>query len=138
MARRIQKDRGDVGSILASAFVVSLGAGCCFCLILALSPNPEPVVLAALSCIVGGYLLLISLHHCGQPRWKSLAVWNASNRSHHDDGLACQYRPRRIADRKALSVPAPGRPIDVSEVREIRETSMNTWVPSRGKSGGKA
>ena len=66
-----------------------------------------------------------------------LSFWVKFNRNHREDGLAAQYRPRKVKDRRAEVSSGTNQPITAEEARDIQENSANAWVPSRNKEGGK-
>ena len=137
MSKRWQNNRNDAGSLLASTFVVALGSGCVVFLVVALSADFSPFFLGLMGLIATALFATIILQRLGRGRTGSMSFWSMFGQSHREDGLACNYRPRKIRGRADVDAEVP-RPIHAEEVRQIQETSSSTWVPSRGKNGGRA
>lgn len=137
MSKRWQNNRNDAGSLLASTFVIALGSGVLIFLVVALSADLSPYFLGLMGLVATAFITTIILQRFGRGRTGSMSFWSMFGQSHREDGLACNYRPRKIRGRNDGDAEVP-RPIHAEEVRQIQETSSSTWVPSRGKSGGRA
>ena len=129
--------RDDAGSMLAAVIVIVCGAGVC-AFVGALDRSE------AGAWMLGGVVLLAALFlwwiiwyryksNVGQ---SGLAFWHIFSRNHRDDGLAAQYRPRKVGDSRSNQPSGTNQPITADEAHEIQATSANTWVPSKNREGG--
>lgn len=135
--RRVRSSSNDAGSLLASTFVVALGIGCTLFMMLAMSPESMSPALTTAGIVAGGVLLMIIRVRFRITGKKALSFWSVLSRSYRDDGLACQYQPRKAATGKSTDSADRRQPLSVEELREIQTTSANAWVPSRGRHGGR-
>lgn len=121
--------------MLAAVIVVVVGTGLC---VFIAAASPEPASIWLVGAVVLAAVLMVSLiitYRYGRHSSTGLGFWHALSRNHRDDGLASQYRPRRVADKRSESN-ATNRPITAEEAQEIQATSANTWVPSRNRERG--
>lgn len=133
MGKKWGRRRDDAGSMLATVIVIVIGTGlCCFLCLMADPRNSDFLI----GCVfVFAILLLCGIvwYRYGRRDGGSLAFWNAMARNHPDDGLAAQYRPEKIKDRKPERPVGSNKPITAEEARELKVTSSRTWVPSRAR-----
>ena len=132
MTRRFRNSRNDAGSLLASTFIVGIAAGIALFICLAFEPASNTTSVAIISSVAVLFLAFIALQRMSGPRAMTMAFMNLLNHNHRDDGLASQYRPRKVKSRPAASSEL-NQPISVDELREIQATSANTWVPTRNR-----
>ena len=130
MTRRFKNSRNDAGSLLASTFLVGVGAGIAIFICLAFDPASNTASVAIISAVAVMFLGFIALQRMSGPRAMTMAFMNLLHRSHRDDGLASQYRPRKVKSR-SITCSELNQPISVDQLREIQATSANTWVPTR-------
>ena len=147
--------RNAVG-FMATTFTVVGGA--LICVFLIASFSEEPSWHASISAgVVSGVLLLLWLlrDRSGAPTSINLKVWLSSRK---EERVPFDYQPRRrkrrepretiaiVGDdalsnkeqRSAMPEESPGNePPNAESVREIRKSSLSTWVPA-GKKGGRA
>lgn len=133
MARRGHSGRSDSGSLLASVFILALGAGSCLFGVAALSPNSLPNAMWIVGSITGSFILFIVLQRFGVAPKADLSFLLSSQRNRRDDGVK-DYEPRKAGDNVPLPV-GTNEPISAQEAHEIKVTSANTWVPSPSRSG---
>jgi hypothetical protein len=138
LSRQFRNNRNDAGSLLASTFIVAMGAGCIFFMLMAMSPGTRPNLITV-CCGVSVVVLLLTM----RLRIRTRSAWTLPflyvlGRSHRDDGLACQYEPKKIKRSRGAAAASSNQPISVEELREIQTTSANTWVPARGRNGAKS
>lgn len=138
VARRVRSSRNDAGSLLASTFVVSLGAGCTLFMVAAMSPESAPVVLSLIGGLAVLLLAVIIRQRFRRGHGRGLSFVSLLSRQHRTDGLACEYQPEKAIRRRGPAAGQLNRPISVDELREIQTTSLNTWVPARSRHGGRA
>jgi len=124
--------RDDAGSMLATVIVVGLGAGLCSFLGLAATSSGYDWIVIAVMATALLLLGLLTAYRYYRNQDPSLGFWNAVARNHREEGLAAQYRPRKIEEREEKTAIDPNQPITADEVHEIQVTSSRTWVPSRG------
>ncbi|MEZ6132170.1 MAG: hypothetical protein R3C59_26215 [Planctomycetaceae bacterium] len=131
MPKKWGRERDDAGSMLATVIVIVLGTLLC-CFLCLLSPSDfSNWMLALLPATALLMIFLIARYRYGRGEVGSLAFWNAFARSPPDDGIAAQYRPRKIRHRSSATTIGGLEPITAQEAHELRITSANTWVPSR-------
>lgn len=133
MGRKWGKRRDDGGSMLASVVIIILGTGlCCFLCLLERSDFSDFMLIALPT---GGLLTigLIVVYRYGRGESGSLAFWHSAASNHNDDGIAAQYRPRKVSDSQANAPAGSNKPITAQEAHEIQVTSANTWVPTKGR-----
>ncbi|MEZ6060833.1 MAG: hypothetical protein R3C19_10750 [Planctomycetaceae bacterium] len=136
MARKWQRQKDDLGSVLASSIVVIGGSG--FCLMVAIfgSEKASPWLIAGIVAVPVLFLLATVRFRRSSARTRSgLGFWSSLFRSPPDDGLASQYRPRRVGEGRPQPPAGTNKPISAGEAREIRITSASTWVPTRDSNG---
>ena len=106
-----------------------LGAGICVVLFMVGDPNGAPWLVAL---IVGvAVLLLGTIIGIRVPRPGSgLGFWNALFGTRADRDQPIDYEPRPVKTSFGQTTGSQ-QPITVDEVRDIRELSTTTWVPSR-------
>ena len=109
-----------------------MGAGCSIFICLAVDPASGTNSIAIILAIALLFFAFIALQRWSAPRAITMSFLNLLSRNHRDDGLASQYRPRKVKPRAAVSGDV-NRPISADELREIQSTSANTWVPTRSR-----
>ena len=62
-----------------------------------------------------------------------LGFWLSMGRNHRDDGIAAQYRPRKVKNGQSEHNTGTNKPITAEEAHEIQVSSANAWVPSRDR-----
>ena len=130
-AGKWKRGRDDAGSMLATVIVIVGGAGlCCFLSMLDTSSfsswMPWMIIAGALS-VIG----LIVRYRYGRRSSTGLGLWYMLRRSPNDDGVAGQYQPGLIRDKRSQVSVGTNTPITAEQARELQVTSSNTWVPSR-------
>ena len=133
MGRRGHGNRNDAGSLLASVFILALGAGCSLFTVAAMSPASLPTAMWTVGGIVGAFMAFVILQRFGKAPNVDMGFILSSRRNKRDDGLA-DYEPRKAGDRQH-SIVGTNQPISAAEVHEIKVTSANTWVPANSASG---
>ncbi len=133
MSRRFRGYRNDAGSLLASTFIVALGAGSCLFAMMALSPSRTPSITSVCGVASGVLLLLIVRLRFRLPGRQRMSFLSLLSRTYRDDGLACQYEPRKAVHRRRQSPLQANQPISVDELREIQSSSANTWIPTKSR-----
>ena len=116
--------------MLAAMIVIVLGAILCSWIVLVVESAFQDWVIAA---IVVGTVLVITcllLFRYSGSKPAGLDFWRSAFGNHYDDGLAANYRPAKVKDRRSTTGQGENHPISVSELRDIRETSANSWVPA--------
>lgn len=131
MTRRWRSNRNDAGSMLASVFILTLGAGCALFTVAAMSPESLPAALWTVGSIVGGFIVIVILHRFGKLPKADLGFLVSSQKNRRDDGAA-DYLPRKAGEGR-ITAPGTNRPISAEEAQELKVTSPNTWVPSRSR-----
>ncbi|MEZ6040009.1 MAG: hypothetical protein R3C20_05855 [Planctomycetaceae bacterium] len=132
MPRRFQNNRSDTGSLLASTFIVAMAVGCSICICIAVDPRSGMDSAIVIGVVGAIFLTVIALQRFSTPRAMTMSFLSVLSRNHRDDGLASQYRPRKVKS-KSQATAEINQPITVDELREIQSTSANTWVPARGQ-----
>ena len=126
------KNGREALELMASAFVLCLGFGFCLALIVWFendSNRPLSVLIGVAATITSVALLSSRKSHAGS---QSLGLWFRARKPHQP---AFEYQPRRMCRRFGSS--GKNQPPTVESLREMRETSANTWVPSKaGKRRG--
>lgn len=130
MARKFRRNHNDGGSMLATMIVIVLGAILCSWVVLIAGSALKDWVIGLIA--IGSVLLIgcLLLYRYGGTQEGGLVFWKSAFGNHYDDGLAANYRPRKVKDSGATNCQAENRPMNASELRDIRETSANTWVPA--------
>lgn len=131
MARKWGKRRDDGGSMLASIVIIVLGTGLCCFLCLMDTSDLGTVLLITLPIVSLGLILFLMRYRYGRSHSSGLAFWFSAARNHYDDGIAAQYRPEKIKDRRANAPAGSNQPITAQEAHELQTTSSSTWVPSK-------
>jgi len=131
MPKKWERQRDDSGSMLASVIVIVLGTGlCCFlCLTDSSAFGYWMLTLLPVTALLA--IFMIVRYRYGRGEVGSLAFWNAFVRSPPDDGIAAQYRPRKVKDGRSMATTGIRQPITAQEAHELQTTSANTWVPAR-------
>ncbi len=136
MAGKWKNRRDDAGSMLAAVIVIVCGAVIC-----AFVGAIDRSELGA--WMLGGVILLAALLlwwiiwlRYSRNSGGGLAFWHVFGRSHRDDGIAAQYRPRKVGEGHAPRPSGTNKPITAEEAHDMRMTSANTWVPSKNREGG--
>ncbi len=124
--------RDDAGSMLATVIVVGLGAG--LCSLLGLAGTSSAYDWIVITVLVTALLMLglLTAYRYFRNEDPNLGFWHAVARNHREEGLAAQYRPRKVEDGQQGAPVDTHKPITADEVHEIQITSSRTWVPSRG------
>ena len=133
MGRRGHGNRNDAGSLLASVFILALGAGCSLFTVAAMSPSSLPTAMWTVGGIIGAFMAFVILQRFGKVPNADLGFILSSRRNKRDDGLS-GYEPRKARDSRPI-VSGANQPISAAEVHEIKVTSANTWVPANSASG---
>lgn len=131
MTRRWRSNRNDAGSLLASVFILALGAGCCLFTVSAMSPQSMAAASLIVGSIVGVFIFVVVLQRFGRLPKTDLGFLVSSHRNRPGDG-ASDYQPRKAGEERIVSQ-GTNRPISAEEVQELKITSPNTWVPSRSR-----
>ena len=131
MAKRWQRNRNDSGSLLASAFIITLGSAACLFTVAAMSPNSMPTAIWTITGMLAGFFVFIVLQRFGKKPLTSLDFLLLSRRNKRDDGLA-DYKPRKIGEGQAPHA-GTNHPISAAEAHEIQINSPNTWVPAQSR-----
>jgi hypothetical protein len=132
MGRRFHNNRNDSGSLLASVFIMGLGAGCSLFTVAAMSPNSLPAAMWTVGGISVSFFTLIILQRFGKVPSGSLSFLLKSERNRRDDGVR-DYEPR-VMNSVDSRVTGTNQPISAEEAHEIKVTSANTWVPAATRS----
>ncbi|MEO2014567.1 MAG: hypothetical protein ABGZ53_09350 [Fuerstiella sp.] len=132
MAKKLFHRHDDAGSMLATVIVVGLGAGLCSFLGLAATSSAFDWIVMAVLATALLMLGLLTSYRYFRNEDPNLGFWNAVARNHREEGLAAQYRPRKVEDNQEKTPVDPHKPITADEVHEIQITSSRTWVPSGG------
>ena len=133
MGRRGHGNRNDAGSLLASVFILALGAGCSLFTVAAMSPSSLPTAMWTVGGIIGAFMVFVILQRFGKVPNADMGFILSSRRNKRDDGLS-DYEPRKAGDPRPI-VSGTNQPISAAEVHEIKVTSANTWVPANSASG---
>lgn len=131
MGNKWKHRRDDGGSMLATVLVIGVGAG--FLTFFAVAaPNELERWLIPAVCGVALLLLvlLVRLRWSSSSSRSGLAFWLSAKNNFQDDGIAGQYRPRKVSRADEVR-PGINQPITASEVREIKNTSAHAWAPSK-------
>lgn len=121
--------------MLASVVIIILGTAlCCFLCLMDRSDFSEFMLFAlpAVGLIAIGWIVL---YRYGRGSSGSLAFWHSAATNHNDDGIAAQYRPRKVRNSQANEPAGSNKPITAEEAHDIQITSANTWVPSKNHKG---
>lgn len=137
MAKNWKHRRDDAGSMVATVIVIVVGAVICAFLGAADRTQFGDWMLGLVVLVAALMLTAIIRYRYARNSSSGLGFWYALGTDHREDGLASQYRPRKVRDNRTISQPGAQRPISAEEAREIQNTSSNTWVPSRNREGGK-
>lgn len=129
MAKRFRRNHNDGGSMLATMIVIILGAIMCSWVVLMAGSVVQDWMIAAIAVGAVALIAIILRYRYGQAQDSRLGFWASVFSNHNDDGLAANYRPRKIKDNQT-GTPARQQPISPEELRDIRESSANTWVPA--------
>lgn len=129
MANRWQRGRNDSGSLLASVFIMTLGAGGCLFTVSAMAPQSMPIAVWTISGLFSVFLLLILLQRFGKVPQTDIRFLLSSRKNTRDDGRM-DYQPRKANDLYS-GQSGTNLPISAAEAHEIQITSANTWVPAQ-------
>ncbi|HIF01366.1 MAG TPA: hypothetical protein EYG03_02325 [Planctomycetes bacterium] len=133
MPKKWFHSRDDAGSMLATVIIVGLGTGLCSFLGLAFTSSAYDWIVIAVLATALLMLGLLTSYRYFRNEGPSLGFWNAVARNHREEGLAAQYRPRKVQEGQEKTQVDPNKPITADEVHEIQVTSASTWVPSGGR-----
>ena len=116
--------------MLATMIVIILGAIMCSWVVLVAGSAFQDwmIVCIAIGAVVIIFALL--MYRYGRASEGGLSFWKAAFQNHNDDGLAANYRPEKVNETSSKGAQPENRPMSASELRDIRETSANTWVPA--------
>jgi hypothetical protein len=128
MGRRFHSNRNDSGSLLASVFIISLGAGCSLFTVAAMSPTSLPAAMWTVGGVSAAFFTFVILQRFGKLPSGNLSFLLKSERNRRDDG-ARDYEPRLMNSGHTTST-GTNQPISAQEAHEIKVTSANTWVPA--------
>ena len=127
--------KNDLGSLFAASIVTAFGAAVCAILFMIGDPEGSPWVIALIAGIA--FVLLATILGVRIPRsGSSLGFWYAFFGTRAGRDQPVDYEPRPVRTQYGQSV-GNQRPITAEEVRDIRELSTTTWVPSRLSSRSK-
>ena len=129
MTKRWRNDRNDAGSLLASVFIMALGAGCCLFTVSAMSPESFVVAMCTVGSIVGVFTAFVVMQRFGKLPKIDMGFLVSSHQHRPDDGVA-DYEPRKAGEAQIVAA-GTNRPISAEEAQELKITSPNTWVPAR-------
>jgi len=129
MSKRFSNNRNDAGSLLASIFILTLGAGCCLFLVAAMSPASLGTTACWLGGIFSAYLTLVVFQRFGKIPKGNLSFLLSSSRNRRDDGIK-DYEPRIAGKSRSTTMLGTNQPISAKDAHEIQITSANTWVPA--------
>jgi hypothetical protein len=131
MARKWGKRRDDGGSMLASIVIIVLGTGlCCFLCLMDQSEFSDLMLIALPGTSLLAIILIVAYRY-GRSDSGSLIFWHSAATNHNDDGIAGQYRPEKVKDRRANTPVGTNQPITAEEAHDLQTMSSNTWVPSK-------
>lgn len=130
MGKRWGHRRDDGGSMLATVIVIFGGAALCT-LIAMLAPKRSEWLIGGVITIAILFVATVIRMRYSSGGGSSLGFWFSLKSNPADDGIAGQYRPRKVKNRADEAPSGTQRPITAQEVRDIKDTSANTWVPSR-------
>lgn len=133
MARRWRSDRNDAGSLLASVFILALGAGCAIFTVSAMSPESFAVAASTVGAIVGMFIVFVVMQRFGKLPKMDMGFLVSSHRNRSDDGVS-DYEPRKVGEARIVAE-GTNRPISAEEAQELKITSPNTWVPAKSRRG---
>ena len=126
-------NKNDLGSTLAACIVIVIGTGFCLLLALAGGDNDKTPWMVGGVCTVAvaffGFIIWLRNGHAGN----NLSFWLSLKRNPRDDGLASQYRPRKVPTSRSTMPEGANQPITAEEVHEIRVTSSTAWVPTKDR-----
>jgi hypothetical protein len=133
MGKRIRNQGGESVSLLATTFVVALGGGAVFFLMLMVNPDKTPAGGTVIGVVTVAFLAIVAIQRISRARTDGMSFWLIAGRSHREDGIAANYMPRRASSSRTPAAGTVNKPISVDEVREIQSMSANTWVPTSQK-----
>lgn len=129
MGRSWKYRRDDGGSMLATIIVIVCGSGLgCF---LAMAADSSEWLQAGIA--VAALIAIVQIVRYRYLRNTStrLGLFFFIQKHPNDDGIAAQYRPRKIRDRRSENQNGSNKPITAEEAHQIQVTSANTWVPTK-------
>lgn len=130
MGRKFRRPHNDGGSMLATMIVIVLGALLCSWVVLVAGSALQDWVIAVIAVSAVSLITALLMYRYGRATEGGLVFWKSAFSNHYDDGLAANYRPKKVDDSRTRNAPAENRPANAAELRDIRETSANTWVPA--------
>jgi len=133
MARRSRSGRNDAGSLLASVFILALGAGSCLFTVSAMSPQSFVAASWVVGSVVGVFIIFVVMQRFGKLPGTDMGFLVSSHRNRPDDG-ATDYLPRKVGEGRVVPE-GSNRPISAEEAQELKITSPNTWVPAGNRRG---
>ena len=118
--------------MLATVIVVGIGGGLAgFGCLLA---GGSDLLVATVFCSLAALMIGVTgLRRSVSRSTSGLGFWLNLMKNHPDDGLAAQYRPRRVDPDKEVRPQGSNQPITAAEAHELQSTSSSTWVPSRNR-----
>lgn len=129
MGRIWKHKRDDGGSMLATVIVIVGGAGLgCF---LCMAANSSELLQGGIAIAALIAIVQIVRYRYARNTSSKLGLFFFIQKRPNDDGLAAQYRPRKIKDRRSQADTGDNKPITAEEARQIQVTSANTWVPTK-------
>ena len=131
MPRNWKPRRDDAGSMLASVIIIVGGAGVCAFIAGTSSSDASAAMLGFVVTAAVFLITFIIWFRYGRRSENGLRFWLSLSRNHREDGIAAQYRPRKVRDKSAETPVGTNQPITAEEVHDIQESSANTWVPTR-------
>ena len=136
MRKRWTRKRDDGGSMLATVIVIFGGAALCGLITLMDAKQSDWVFWGVIASAFLFVAFIIRLRYSNGNSRSNLGFWSSVKHNPADDGIAGQYRPRRVKTRANEVRTGTQQPITAQEAREIKDSSANTWVPSRDRSNG--
>lgn len=123
--------------MFAAMIVIVLGVVLCG-FISAVSSTERSAWAFGIATGVGALMVVWMIwYRYSRNRASGLGFWHMFGRSHRDDGIAAQYRPRKVKDGRTEIPAGTNQPITAEEAKQIQENSANAWVPSKNREGGK-
>lgn len=127
MGRKFRRNHNDGGSMLATMIVIILGAILCSWVVLVAGSALQDWVIGVITVGAVSLIIVLLMYRYGRANEGGLGFWKSAFSNHYDDGLAANYRPEKVTRSQSAS---ENRPVNASELRDLRETSLNTWVPA--------
>ena len=121
--------------MLATVIVIVAGTGLCTFIGAADSSSSGMIALGVVITVAVLLLLWLLWFRYSDHSSKGLGIWLSIARNPRDDGLASQYRPRKVNEREEARITGTNQPITAEEAHDLQVNSANTWVPSKNREG---